>query len=149
MPQCPSCGSELPGLQTLCQKCYDAEYDQVGRPRSFLKSIRRFVTNPLSLSEKDLTEGGSVSVLFFIAFWCSGLVFCWFGGWAGVHFEYSPFSRAVLPGALSCIGISVIASLALARTNLKLHWRVASPVFTMISVGVAGNFFIVRTAYTD
>jgi hypothetical protein len=104
--------------------------------------MRLFASNPLSLTEEDLMAGRMVPALFFIAFWCSGLVFCWFGGWARVHFEYSPFSREVLPGALSCIGISLLLSLALARTNLKLHWRVASPMFTMISIGVAGNFFI-------
>jgi hypothetical protein len=26
MPQCPDCGCDLPSLQSLCPKCYDAKY---------------------------------------------------------------------------------------------------------------------------
>jgi hypothetical protein len=142
MPQCPFCGSDLPGVQTLCQKCYDARYAQIARPRSFLESMRQFVSNPLCLTEEDLLEESRVSFLVVVAFWCSGLLICWFGGWARVHYKYSLFSNEVLSGALLCIGISIFMSLVLARTNLRLHWKIASPVFVAISMGVAGHFFI-------
>jgi hypothetical protein len=41
MPQCTDCGCDLPGLETLCSRCYDATYSEIGRSRSLLESMRR------------------------------------------------------------------------------------------------------------
>jgi len=46
MSQCPDCGCDLPGFQTLCSECYDARYAGVGRAKSLLESIRQFGSNP-------------------------------------------------------------------------------------------------------
>jgi hypothetical protein len=46
MPQCPDCGCDLPSLQSLCPKCYDARYAEVGSPKSPLESIREVRSNP-------------------------------------------------------------------------------------------------------
>ena len=111
-------------------------------PRPLLESMRLFVANPLQITEAHILEARGVSLWLPIAFWCSGLFFCWFGGWARVHYQYSPLSHEVLSGALLCSGVSVVLSLALARTNLKLHWKIASIMFFINSMGIAGFFFI-------
>jgi hypothetical protein len=46
MPQCPDCGCDLPSFQTLCSKCFDARYAEVGSPKSFLESIWEVGSNP-------------------------------------------------------------------------------------------------------
>jgi len=43
MSQCPDCGCDLPGFQTLCEKCYEARYTVMGQPRRS-KSFRERLT---------------------------------------------------------------------------------------------------------
>lgn len=33
MSRCPYCRHELPGLETICQKCFEAGYEQVVHPK--------------------------------------------------------------------------------------------------------------------
>ncbi len=53
MSQCPDCGCDLPGFQTLGSECYDAKYAGVGRPKRFLESIRQFGSNPRRRQEVE------------------------------------------------------------------------------------------------
>ena len=43
MPRCSSCNREIPGFQTLCQKCYDTEYARISHPRG-PKTLRERLT---------------------------------------------------------------------------------------------------------
>jgi hypothetical protein len=148
MSQCPSCGRELPGLQTLCAECYESRYVAIGQRRGFLQELRWFVLNPLGISEQDLTEASGLPLFFTVGCWCIGLLLCWFGGWAKVHYQYSLFSDVVLRGALVCLIISLILSLVLARKNLHFHWKLASFTFVLMSMGVAGWFYVGSNAFT-
>jgi hypothetical protein len=38
MSVCSQCGCVLPGLEHLCQRCYDAKYPEPGEPKSYLGS---------------------------------------------------------------------------------------------------------------
>jgi hypothetical protein len=38
MSVCSQCGCALPGLEHLCEKCYEAKYPELGQPKSFLES---------------------------------------------------------------------------------------------------------------
>jgi nitrate/nitrite transporter NarK len=81
-------------------------------------------------------------------FWCSGLLLRWFGGWAEVRYQYSLVSDAVLPGMLLCFGISLL-SLALARRNLPLCWKVASFISFLMSLEVSGHSCIGPERHQD
>jgi hypothetical protein len=35
MPRCPYCRRQLPGLETLCNECLAAQYEQLVRPKSW------------------------------------------------------------------------------------------------------------------
>jgi len=78
-------------------------------------------------------------VLFF---WCSGLLLCWFGGWAKARYQYPVLSDIVLRGMLLCVGISLALSLVIARRGLHVYWKVASLTFLLMSLGVSGHFYI-------
>jgi hypothetical protein len=142
MPRCSDCHCELPGFETLCSKCFEARYSELGRPKSFLQSMRQYVSNPLGLTAEDLLREERVTIPVAIACWCGGLLICWLGGWIKANYNYSAFSDEVFSGALTCVLFSISATLAFARTNLKLHWRIASTVFAVSAYGVAGWFFI-------
>lgn len=45
MSRCPDCRRGLPDLQTLCKKCYEARYAEVGQPTRS-KSFREKLTRP-------------------------------------------------------------------------------------------------------
>jgi hypothetical protein len=143
MPKCSDCCCDLPGLETLCSRCHDARYVQMSRPRHLEESVRQFLSNPLGLTAEDfLQDEDKVTVPVAIACWCGGLLICWFGGWVKADYKYPAFSDEVLWGALVCLLISIGATLVFARTNLKMHWRIASTVFAVSAWGVAGWFFI-------
>jgi hypothetical protein len=38
MSECSQCGCALPGIEHLCQKCYDAKHPELGHPKSYLES---------------------------------------------------------------------------------------------------------------
>ena len=40
MSRCPYCGRELPGFETLCQKCLDAGYDRIAHPMPWWQRMR-------------------------------------------------------------------------------------------------------------
>jgi hypothetical protein len=48
MPRCSSCHSEIPGFQTLCQKCYDTEYARISHRRG-PKTLRERLTRRSAL----------------------------------------------------------------------------------------------------
>ena len=133
MPICSDCRCDLPGVETLCSKRYDVRYARMGGPKPLKESIR--------LTAEDLLQQ-KVTIPVAIACWCGGLLICWLGGWVKADYKYPAFSGEVLSGALVCILVSISATLVFARTNLKLHWRIASTVFAVSAYGVAGWFFI-------
>ena len=143
MPRCSDCNCDLPDFETLCSKCFAARYSELGRPKSFLQSVREYVSSPLGLTAEDLLrQEEKATIPVAVACWCGGLLICWLGGWIKGDYKYSAFSNEVLSGALTCVLVSIGATLFFARTNLKLHWRVASTVFAVSAYGVAGWFFI-------
>ena len=87
-------------------------------------------------------------ILLVTCFWCSGLLLCWFGGWAKARYQYPPLSSVVFRGTLLCAGISFVLTLAWARRNLHLYWRCAALVFFWMSVGVSGHFYIGSNAFS-
>jgi hypothetical protein len=134
MPTCSECRCDLPGFETLCSKCFDTRYSEFDHPESLLQSLRRYVSNPFGItpeSERTLRLPAA------IAFCCSGVLVCWFGGFAEIGYKYSIFSDVVLSGAfliiLKSAGLSLGMSLFLARKNLRLYWEVALGVFLAIS----------------
>ena len=148
MPHCSECGCDLPTFETLCSKCYDSRHAGMGRPKHFLESMQQFLSNPLRLTAEDLLQEEKVTLPVALACWCGGLLICWFGGLARADFKCSALSDEVLSGALICVLISVGATLALARTNGKLHWRIASTVFAVVSWGVMGFLHRLPLIYT-
>jgi hypothetical protein len=83
-----------------------------------------------------------------LCFWCSGLLLCWFGGWAKAHYQYPAFSDVVLRGALLCVKVSLVLTIALARRNLHVYWKAAGIVFFLVSIGVSGHFYIGSHVFT-
>jgi hypothetical protein len=142
MPHCSYCQCDLPGFETLCSKCFEAKYSELSRPKSFLESMRQYVSNPLGLAAEDFLQEEKITIPIAIACWCGGFLICWLGGWIKADYKYSAFSDEVLSGALMCVLVSISATLVFARTNLKLHWKIASAVFAVSAYGVAGWFFI-------
>jgi len=142
MPKCPYCGLELPGLQTLCRECYASRQLELDLPQSARRTLFKFLSNPLNITDRDIEEANKAPAGVLFIFWCCGLSLCWFGGWARAHYESPLFSAAVLHGALICLAVSLPLSLVLARKNLRLHLKVASLVFVLISMGVAGHFYL-------
>lgn len=45
MSRCPYCRHELPGLETICQKCFEAGYEQIVHPRPWWKRHRLRLTH--------------------------------------------------------------------------------------------------------
>lgn len=143
MPRCSDCDCDLPGFETLCSKCFAARYSELGRPKSFLQSVREYVSSPLGLTAEDLRQQEQKPTIpVAAAGWCVGLLICWLGGWIKGDCKYSAFSNEVLSGALTCVLVAISATLFFARTNQTLHWRIASTVFAGFAYGVAGWFFI-------
>jgi hypothetical protein len=104
--------------------------------------MRQYVSNPLGLAAEDFLQEEKITIPVAIACWCGGLLMCWLGGWMKADYKYSAFSDEVLSGALTCVLVSISATLVFARTNLKLQWKIASAVFALSAYGVAGWFFI-------
>ena len=46
MSWCQNCRCDLPGFETLCQKCYAESYAEVGHPQSWWQSIVFRITLP-------------------------------------------------------------------------------------------------------
>ena len=140
MPRCPYCDSELPGLQTLCDACYEKGGVDVGKPHSFAQTVWQFLENPLDITDQDVLPPAPISLT--LSFWCFGLLLCWFGGWAKARYEYAFPSDTVLRGALLCAGIALTLALALGRRGLRVYWDAVSVMFLLASIGVSGHFFV-------
>jgi hypothetical protein len=46
MSHCPNCGCDLPGFQTLCQKCYAESYAELSHPQPWWQRIVFRITLP-------------------------------------------------------------------------------------------------------
>ncbi len=108
MSRCPDCGCDLPSFQTLCSKCYDARYAEVGRPKSLLESIRPFGLNP----RRRQVIGDRISAQPWWRAWCFAVIglgldwrcaFEWFAGKSPFYSEARPGkSRADCAGVCRC-----------------------------------------------
>ena len=135
MPQCSDCHCDLPGFETLCSKCLEARYSELGHPKSVLESMRLFVSNPFGITLESKSKMGRRGA---IACSCGGVLLCWLGGFAKVAYKCPLFSDAVLYGSFQCLvksaSLSLGLSLFLARKNLRLYWEVALGGFLAISL---------------
>jgi hypothetical protein len=133
MPKCLDCRRDLPSLETLCSKCFEARYSKFDRPKSFLESVQQYVSNPWGITPE--TERG---MPYPWAFACGSALICWYGAFARLGYKCSLLSNAVLVGTFLVIVKSVVLSLGLslflARKNLKLYWEVALVLFLTISI---------------
>ena len=136
MSQCPDCGCDLPSFQTLCSKCYDARYAEVGRPKSLLESIRPFGSNPRRreviedrINAQPWWRAWSFAVIGLGLDWrCA---FEWFAGKSPFYSELV-LGRAVLI-VLACAGVA-LSAVCVTRAR---RWRVASTFwFSVVSVVV-------------
>jgi hypothetical protein len=135
MSRCLNCRCDLPDLETLCSKCFEARYSTIDRRRSFAESVWQYVSNPFGITKENTPKMRLPGVIICC---CGGLLICWFGGFAEVGYRYSPLTNVVLSGALrvflksACL--SLILSLYLSRKNLRMHREVALGVFLAISI---------------
>jgi hypothetical protein len=145
MPQCPDCGCDLPSLQSLCQKCYDARYAEVGSPKSFLESIREFGSNP---RRQEVIANRIKSqpwwLAWFLAAVGSGLdwrcAFEWFSG------KYAFYSETVLDRTiLIVLACATVALLAVWVTGARRRDALLFfSGFSMVLYGLLSNHW---TAY--
>ena len=135
MPQCSDCHCDLPSFETLCSKCLEARYSELGHPKSVLESMQQFVSNPFGITPESKSEMGLRGA---IACSCGGALLCWFGGFAKAGFKCPLFSDAILSGAFLILvksaSLSLGMSLFLARKNLRLYWEVALGGFPAVSL---------------
>jgi len=136
MSRCSDCECDLPSSQTLCSKCYDARYSELGRPRSFLESIRRFGSN---LQREQVREHRIKAQPWWVA-WCFAIVglaldwrcaFEWFAGKCSFY-SVIVLGRAVLI-MLACAGISLLLVCIVPR---PARWRDALLLFGAFSMAV-------------
>jgi hypothetical protein len=132
MSQRPDCGCDLPGVQSLCPKCYDAKYADVGRPKSPLESIREFGSNP---RRRQVVEDRISAQPWWLAWLFAAIgvgldwrcAFEWFAG------KYAFYSEPVLDRAilvvLACAGVALLVDWVTREPRL----RVASTLFLMFS----------------
>jgi hypothetical protein len=135
VPLCSDCRCELPGFETLCSKCFGARYSALGHPKSFLESVRQYVSNPFGITPEQVPSINFRGVLFCC---CAGLLVCWFGGFARVGYRYPVFSHEVFSEAFLVVVKSAVLSLGLslylARKNLGMYWEIALGLFLAISI---------------
>jgi len=151
MPQCPDCGCDLPSLQTLCSKCFDARYALAGRPQSFLESIHQFGSNP---RRQQVIQDRIKAESWWVP-WCFaavGLALDWrlaFEWLAGRSFFLSP---AVLGKTglivLPCAGVALLAVCltrqARLRDGLVLFSAISMIVYRFLSTHWDINRLIAR-----
>ena len=135
MSQCPDCGRDLPGFQTLCSKCYDARYSDVGHPKSLLESIRQLGSNPI---RRQVIEERIKAQAWWVP-WCLALIglafdwrlaFEWLAG-KSVFLSLDVLSRTGLIVA-ACASVALLA----AGLTREAKWRDALPLFCAISMVV-------------
>jgi hypothetical protein len=135
MSRCPYCGSDLSSFQTLCSKCYDSTYSKLDRRGSLLRSVWRYVANPLGITEESVSE---VRVPGAIVCLAVGVSACWFAGYAKLGYAYALFSNAVFAGGALILVKSAVLSLVisafLARKNLRMYLEVSLGAFAAVSL---------------
>ena len=95
----------------------------------------QYVLNPFGLTPESESK---MRLPAAILLGCSGVLLCWFGGFAKLGYQYSFFSNAVFSEAFQVLvksaGLSLVLSLYLARKNPKLYWEIALGGFWGISI---------------
>jgi hypothetical protein len=140
MSQCSDCGRDLPSFQTLCSRCYDARYAELGRPKSLLESILQFGSNPIKrrviedrINAINLEEPRRFlwRIVLVVAI---GVAFDWHCGFGWFEGRYSPFSAPVLyKTGLIVAGCSAAAVLAVCLIR-RAGWRDACYLFSVFSL---------------
>jgi len=134
MPQCPDCGCDLPSFQTLCSRCFEARYAEVGRPKSFTESIRQFGSNPRRWEaiENRITQPCWLAWCFAVI----GLVVDWRLAFESFGGRNSASSESVLyETALIVIWIGALAAVVV-RVTRGARWRNLGAVFLLFSLVV-------------
>lgn len=133
MLKCPDCGSDLPGFQTLCSKCFDARYATLGRPKSILESIWQFGSNPRrEQAREDRIKGQPWWLAWGFAFIGLALdwrcAFEWFAG------RSSFYSEIVLGRTVAIVLASAGVSLLLVCLVRAARWRDTLWLFSLFSM---------------
>lgn len=135
MSHCSHCRCDLPGLETLCSKCYEARCSKLDQRKPWLRSVLRYLSNPLGITRETKSQMTALAAVLCI--WV-GVFACWFGGFAKLGYKHAFFSAAVFSDAalilLQSASMSLGVSLFLVRKNLSLYWEAALGVFAGISV---------------
>jgi len=135
MPQCSDCGCDVPPLQSLCSKCYDARYADLGRPKSILESIWPFGSN----SRREQVREDRIKAQPWCLAWTFAAIglaldwrcaFEWFAGRSSFYSEIV-LGRTVLI-VLACAGVSLLL-VCVVRTA---KWRDALLLFSLFSMAV-------------
>jgi len=144
MSKCRDCGCDLPSLQTVCSRCYDAKYAGVGvgRPNSLLESVRQFGSNP---RRRHAIENRIKAQPWWLA-WCFAFLglgldwrcaFEWFAGKSS--FYAAPVLGRNVLIVLACAGVALLVLFV----TRELRWRYASPLFCLVS-GVVYNILSIH-----
>src|SRR2546429_6278257 len=73
MPQCSGCRCDLPGFETLCSKCLETRYSELGHPKSFLESVLPYVSNSMGVTAESESKMPLPGAIFCC---CGGVLVC-------------------------------------------------------------------------
>ena len=69
MSRCPYCRRELPGFETVCQRCFEAGYEHVAHSKSKWQSRQLWREIPTGLTASYLRGFLCLVCAFFIRLW--------------------------------------------------------------------------------
>jgi hypothetical protein len=147
MPNCLYCDCELPGTEKVCRSCYDDQYSKLNGPvQPISVRLRRLLSNPMGITKEKLATTPNPSFVVVIACGVAGLLICWLGGFARIHYRSSLLSELAIMGGIRCLILSSSYVLLVARDGLNILWKVVPYAFLLSSWGVAGWYFIGASA---
>jgi len=141
MSKCRYCECELPGNEQSCLPCYESRYAAIGKPKPPIKDlVLGFIANPLGLKVEDLETRRSFGADIICT--TIGLLLCWLGGYAKLHYQVPAVSKPVLHAAEFCLVLAVPLALFFVRIGWKIYWRGFCFAFLFFSYGIYGWFAI-------
>jgi hypothetical protein len=147
MPNCLHCDCVLPGAEKVCRSCYEERYSNLNAPKQPLSAqLRRLISNPTGITQEELATTPNPAPAVVIACCVVGLLVCWFGGFAKVHYRFSLSSELVILGGIRCLVLSLSYVVVMARDGWRILWKVVPHAFLLSSWGVAGWYFIRSSA---
>lgn len=145
MPRCSYCGSELPGLERVCPGCYEGNYAELSRPRSFLDSIRRFILNPPTRHARgDEDSAKARQPWWLMSCWIlGGLGFDWDCAFEWFSTKHPLFSEPVLGRtviiSLCCAAVAFLLACVVRRARFReapaMFFLVSSQVWFYLTTG--------------